>query len=103
MNKDLLPIEAVVEKLNLPEKYVERLGPYGAKLKLDILTDAALPVRGKLVLVTATTPTGHGYWLIASDGGVFAFGDATFHGSTGPRSTSVAWSPGSSAWHRTSR
>src|ERR1700753_3348274 len=57
MNKDLLPIEAIVEKLNLPEKYVERLGPYGAKLKLDILTDAALPVRGKLALVTATTPT----------------------------------------------
>jgi formate--tetrahydrofolate ligase len=57
MNKDLLPIEAVVEKLNLPEKYVERLGPYGAKLKLDLLTDASLPVRGKLILVTATTPT----------------------------------------------
>ena len=32
MNKDLLPIEAIVEKLALPEKYVERLGPYGAKL-----------------------------------------------------------------------
>jgi formate--tetrahydrofolate ligase len=57
MNKDLLPIEAIVEKLNLPEKYVERLGPYGAKLKLNLLTDAALPVRGKLILVTATTPT----------------------------------------------
>jgi formate--tetrahydrofolate ligase len=57
MNKDLLPIEAVVEKLNLPEKYVERLGLYGAKLKLDLLTDASLPVRGKLILVTATTPT----------------------------------------------
>ena len=24
-----------------------------------------------------------GYWLVASDGGVFAYGDATFHGSTG--------------------
>jgi formate--tetrahydrofolate ligase len=57
MNKDLLPIEAIVEKLSLPEKYVERLGPYGAKLKLDLLTDASLPVRGKLILVTATTPT----------------------------------------------
>src|ERR1700733_9805924 len=57
MNKDLLPIEAIVEKLNLPEKYVERLGPYGAKLKLGLLSDAAFPVRGKLILVTATTPT----------------------------------------------
>jgi hypothetical protein len=31
----------------------------------------------------APTPTGHGYWLVASDGGVFAYGDATYHGSTG--------------------
>jgi formate--tetrahydrofolate ligase len=57
MKKDLLRIEAIVEKLNLPEKYVERLGPYGAKIGLDLLSDAALPVRGKLILVTATTPT----------------------------------------------
>ena len=26
---------------------------------------------------------GNGYWLIAADGGVFSFGDAKFHGSTG--------------------
>ena len=31
----------------------------------------------------AATPTGNGYWLAASDGGIFAFGDARFHGSTG--------------------
>ncbi|MCZ7534571.1 MAG: CAP domain-containing protein [Acidimicrobiia bacterium] len=31
----------------------------------------------------AATPTGRGYWLVASDGGIFAFGDARFHGSTG--------------------
>ena len=29
------------------------------------------------------TPTGKGYWLVASDGGIFAFGDARFFGSTG--------------------
>ncbi|MDA8340780.1 MAG: hypothetical protein M0007_00905, partial [Actinomycetota bacterium] len=23
------------------------------------------------------------YWLVASDGGIFSFGDAVFHGSTG--------------------
>ena len=28
-------------------------------------------------------PTVGGYWLVASDGGVFSFGDATFYGSTG--------------------
>ena len=31
----------------------------------------------------AATPTGHGYWLVASDGGIFTFGDAHFHGSLG--------------------
>ncbi len=31
----------------------------------------------------APTATGHGYWLIARDGGVFTFGDARFFGSTG--------------------
>ena len=31
----------------------------------------------------APTPSGHGYWLVASDGGVFSYGDASFHGSTG--------------------
>ena len=25
----------------------------------------------------------HGYWLVGSDGGIFTFGSATFHGSTG--------------------
>ena len=31
----------------------------------------------------ASTPDGGGYWFVASDGGVFAFGDARFFGSTG--------------------
>jgi hypothetical protein len=31
----------------------------------------------------AATPDGHGYWLVASDGGIFTFGDAGFFGSTG--------------------
>jgi hypothetical protein len=31
----------------------------------------------------ASTPDGRGYWLVAADGGIFAFGDAAFHGSTG--------------------
>jgi hypothetical protein len=29
------------------------------------------------------TSTGHGYFLLGSDGGVFTFGDARFRGSTG--------------------
>jgi len=31
----------------------------------------------------ASTPDGKGYWLVASDGGVFSFGDASFYGSMG--------------------
>ncbi len=31
----------------------------------------------------ASTPDGGGYWLVASDGGIFSFGDAQFYGSTG--------------------
>jgi hypothetical protein len=37
------------------------------------------------VVGMAATPDGNGYWLVASDGGVFAFGDASFFGSTGGR------------------
>ena len=29
------------------------------------------------------SPTGNGYWMAASDGGIFTFGDAKFNGSTG--------------------
>lgn len=35
------------------------------------------------VVGIAASPTGGGYWLVAGDGGVFAFGDASFFGSTG--------------------
>jgi hypothetical protein len=31
----------------------------------------------------AASPSGQGYWLVASDGGIFSYGDALFHGSTG--------------------
>ena len=31
----------------------------------------------------AATPGGGGYWLVASDGGIFSYGDAQFYGSTG--------------------
>ena len=31
----------------------------------------------------AAVPGGNGYWLVASDGGIFAYGAAEFWGSTG--------------------
>jgi len=35
------------------------------------------------VVGMAATPDGGGYWLVASDGGIFSYGDASFHGSAG--------------------
>jgi len=37
----------------------------------------------KPVVGMAPTPDGRGYWLVASDGGIFSFGNAAFFGSTG--------------------
>jgi len=35
------------------------------------------------IVGAAATQTGEGYYLVASDGGIFTFGDATYHGSHG--------------------
>ncbi len=40
----------------------------------------------KPIVGMSPTSTGLGYWLVASDGGIFAFGDAQFYGSMGGRS-----------------
>ncbi len=37
----------------------------------------------KPIIGMAATPDGHGYWLVASDGGIFNYGDAAFYGSAG--------------------
>jgi RNA polymerase sigma factor (sigma-70 family) len=37
----------------------------------------------KPIVGTASTPDGGGYWQVASDGGIFSFGDASFLGSMG--------------------
>jgi Glycosyl hydrolases family 43 len=37
----------------------------------------------KPIVGMASTPDGKGYWLVASDGGIFSYGDAAFFGSTG--------------------
>jgi formate--tetrahydrofolate ligase len=56
----LLPIPEIARKLGLRDSDYEPLAPWAAKLKLDLLHDSARPVRGKLILVTATTPTTSG-------------------------------------------
>ena len=40
-------------------------------------------VLNRAVVDIAATPSGNGYWLVATDGGIFSFGDARFLGSTG--------------------
>ncbi len=60
MTDSLLPIVAIAEKLGLTEETYEPVGRYGAKVKLDLLRSDALPPRGRLILVTATTPTTSG-------------------------------------------
>ncbi len=50
--------------------------------------DAPAPgaaVTSNLPLVGAATADNGGYWEVASDGGIFSFGDASFHGSMGGR------------------
>ena len=51
----------------------------------DCRTTTSVPVAIVVVLAPvvgmAATPDGNGYWLVASDGGVFTFGDAGFYGS----------------------
>ena len=51
----LLPINTVAASLGIPDDAVENYGRYKAKLDIHALKD--LPQKGKLILVTAITPT----------------------------------------------
>jgi formate--tetrahydrofolate ligase len=65
LTKNLLPIEAIAAKLKLTDAMYERRGPVSAKLSLELLKDEVSPrfsggKLGKLILVTATSPTTSG-------------------------------------------
>lgn len=45
--------------------------------------DASNLPLNKPIVGMSPTSTGKGYWLVASDGGIFCYGDAQFFGSTG--------------------
>ncbi len=53
---EMRPISEIAAKAGVDEKYVEHYGKYKAKIDLSLLNDAARP-EGKLILVTAITPT----------------------------------------------
>jgi formate--tetrahydrofolate ligase len=60
VTKNLLPIEAIAAKLDLPDDLYEKRTPVSGKLSLELLKDARFNrggKLGKLILVTATTPT----------------------------------------------
>jgi hypothetical protein len=45
------------------------------------------------IFAIVPTPSGHGYWLVAHHGGLFAFGDAGFAGSLGCLNPALACGP----------
>ena len=50
-------VEIAEKKLNIPEKYLEQYGHYKAKLSFDYINSLDKNKNGKLILVTAITPT----------------------------------------------
>jgi formate--tetrahydrofolate ligase len=56
----LLTINEIAAKLDLSDEELEPYGRFTAKIRLSRLPAPNAPLRGKLVLVTAITPTSHG-------------------------------------------
>jgi formate--tetrahydrofolate ligase len=56
----MLPIREIAGQLEIPENYLEYYGKYTAKLRLELLSEVKSRHEGKLILVTAMTPTSHG-------------------------------------------
>lgn len=54
------PIREIAETLGVREEYLHYYGKYTAKLDLGLLNATASRPAGKLILVTAVTPTSHG-------------------------------------------
>ena len=56
----LWPISGIAERMGIPAGYLEYYGKFTAKLRLELLDRCTASPPGKLVLVTAITPTSHG-------------------------------------------
>ncbi len=58
--------------------------PSGTMLSFGLPSYGSAPgPLNRPIVAAAVTPDRRGYWMVASDGGVFSFGDARFFGSTG--------------------
>jgi hypothetical protein len=64
----------------------DRGGLVGRFRVLATVATAVLVMLAAGPTVSAAEPGANGYWLVAADGGVFAFGDAEFYGSMGGQS-----------------
>ncbi|HEY4929689.1 MAG TPA: hypothetical protein VIH95_11110 [Acidimicrobiales bacterium] len=56
---------------------------FGTDNYLNYLGDLSATPLNQPIVGMAQTADGGGYWMVASDGGIFAFGDAGFYGSAG--------------------
>ena len=56
----LLPIDAIASKINIDPKHLTHNGHYAAKISLKTLQQPPQSHKGKLILVTSTTPTPQG-------------------------------------------
>jgi formate--tetrahydrofolate ligase len=56
----MLPIDQIAAKIGLADDDLEPFGRYTAKVRLSRLSAPGVPASGKLILVTAITPTIHG-------------------------------------------
>jgi formate--tetrahydrofolate ligase len=72
----LKPIEEVAAKLDIPTDAIYRYGPYKAKLAADFVAAARARPRGKLILVSAISPTPAGEGKTTTTVGL---GDALNH------------------------
>ncbi len=59
------------------------LGGFGNDEFLNYLGDLTTFNLNQPIVGMATTPSDGGYWMVATDGGIFSYGDANFYGSTG--------------------
>ena len=57
MEEKLLKISDIAKKVGIKDKYLEPYGHYKAKINMEIMEELKNKPNGKLVLVTAITPT----------------------------------------------
>lgn len=68
---------------SIAHQWIDR-GPYDESVVADFIpgVDPVPTATGDEMI--ASTPSGNGYWLCRSDGSVWSYGDAQYHGGTNP-------------------